>query len=507
MNLSVDIGLLWDEQKISGELTGKFAVQCRTDCCRYVNLARTTGAFSAHLPRNPLHPLYGIRLGEMFSSKQAGKLLEPLAAFRADLDYDVLEAGKKWDSGGRELDNRVWWPVVKCGSRADAEALAEELREIPGLDPLAFMVVKLDKAEPFAHFEFSLGEFSGRVLEARMVPLDPISAFRLHNVPIGRGFHWQRKETLSYRGVLSLFSPGNGLTAVNRLPMELYLESTVGSEMRSDLPPAFSQAQAICARSTVLATANRHHRADGFDICNDDHCQCYQGTLREANAVIEPVRATAGQVLLHENRVVDARYAKSCGGLSEKYEAVWGGEGPAYFSVRPCGEFQTGGLHDEERASAFLRESPPAFCNPAHYPYPDPWDKDPLFRWTYSYSAERLGGMVEEKTGKAVGTIKELCAVQRGQSGRILILDVVGRECTLRVYGELNIRKALSPAHLPSSYFVTEQGRDTITIVGGGWGHGVGLCQLGACAMAQSGMENPQILRHYYPHSALERLT
>ncbi|RPH95647.1 SpoIID/LytB domain-containing protein [candidate division KSB1 bacterium] len=501
MNFSVDIGLLWEEENISGELTGEYAVQCRMDCCRYLNLAKTTGKFSAQLPASQSAATYGIRLGEMFSSARAEQMLTPLQASRPNLDLDILEAGKKWEANGRELDNRVWWPVVQCGSRSDAEAVAAELRELPGLDPLAFMIVKLEKAEPSAPFGFSLGEFSARILEVRMVPLDANSVFRLHHVPIGRGFHWQRKETLSYRGILSLFSPGHELTAVNRLPMEMYLESTVGSEMRSDLPPAFSQAQAICARSTVLATANRHHRADGFDVCNDDHCQCYQGTQREAQAVIEPVRATAGQVLLDENRVVDARYAKSCGGLSEKYEAVWGGEGPAYFAVRPCGEYYTRNINDDDSARISLVEPPKAFCNPKHYPYPDPWDKDPLFRWKYSHAPEKLGALVEEKTGTAVGKVRELRSVKRGQSGRILILDILGSERTLRVYGELNIRRALSPSHLPSSYFVTENSSAQITLIGGGWGHGVGLCQLGACAMAKAGMSVPRILDWYYPGS------
>jgi SpoIID/LytB domain protein len=501
--MTVDIGLLWDEQIITGELLGGHAVQCRTDCCRYLNLAHTTGRFTARAASSVREPRFALRLGEMFSPESAARVLAPLSESRRNLDLDVLEAGKRWKFEGGTYDNRVWWPIIKCGSRADAESLAADLRAQPQVDPLAITVVRLDDTEPSAQFEFTLGDFSARVLEVRAVPLARDTIFRLNDVPIGRGFHWQRKESLEYRGVLSLFASNGGLTAVNRLPLESYLESTVGSEMRSDLPPAFSQAQAICARSTVLATANRHHRADGFDLCNDDHCQCYQGIQREAGAVAAPVRETAGRVLICRDRVVDARYAKTCGGLSERYESVWGEEGPSYFAVRPCGDFAISDLTSEDGARRFLKNPPAAWCNPALHPYPDPWDKEPLFRWQFRFTPAELGALIEEKTGSAVGAVKELRPLRRGGSGRILILDVVGSECTLRVYGELNIRRALSPSHLPSSFFVSDLRADEILLIGGGWGHGVGLCQLGACAMAKAGTSTETILAWYYPESAL----
>jgi stage II sporulation protein D len=506
MNTTVDIGLLWNEPTVTGELLGEHAVQCRTDCCRYLNLASTTGRFSARAASSAIEHRYAVRLGEMFSPQKAERTLAALSNSRRDLDLDVIEAGKTWELEGHACDNRVWWPVVKCGSPTDAEALTGELCGLSGLDPLAINIVRLDQAESSALFEFTLGEFSARVLEVRAVPLSPHATFRLNDVPIGRGFHWQRKEPLEYRGVLTLFSPGNGLTCMNRLPLEIYLESTVGSEMRSDLPPAFSQAQAICARSTVFATAQRHHRADGFDLCNDDHCQCYQGIRREAEALVAPVRETAGRVLVHGDRVVDARYAKACGGLSERYESAWGGEGPDYFAVRPCGDFPSSDLTTETGARDFLRNPPPAWCNPALHPYPEPWGKEPLFRWQFRYTPQKLSALIEEKTATSVGMVNELRAVRRGGSGRILILDVVGRERTLRIYGELNIRRALSPSHLPSSFFVSDMRAGEITLLGGGWGHGVGLCQLGACAMAKARIPSERILAWYYPTSEIVTL-
>jgi peptidoglycan hydrolase-like amidase len=337
----------------------------------------------------------------------------------------------------------------------------------------------------------------------------------LHEVPIGRGFHWEHKETLEYRGTLRVWQgQGRALTAANSLDLEAYLESTVGSEMRSDLPPAFSQAQAIAARSTVLATANRHHYSDGFDLCNDDHCQCYQGTTREANAVVEPVKLTAGRVLIfrerqgrastESTRCVDARYAKACGGISERYEACWGEDGPDYFAIRACGDFEVPDLTIEKEAADFIKLPPRAWCNEKIHPYPDPWDKDPLFRWKFVHTRIQLGDLIHEKTGTPTGPIQALHVIRRGKSGRILILDIVGAVGTIRLFGELNIRRALSKSHLPSSYFIIEQDRDHITLIGAGWGHGVGLCQLGASAMAKAGMSVEKILEHYYPGSEVD---
>jgi stage II sporulation protein D len=510
--MTVNIGLLWNEETITGELFGGHAVQCRTDCCRCLNLAPTTGRFTARAAPSSREPQFAVRLGEMFSSEKAERVLAPLSGSWRGLDLDVLEAGKKWDYEGKTYDNRVWWPIVKCGSRENARWLIGELRELADVDSLALAVVRLDQAEPSNPFEFTLGDFSARVIEMRAAPLAGDAIFRLNDVPIGRGFHWQRRESLDYRGVLSLFSANGGLTCVNRLLLETYLESTVGSEMRSDLPPAFSQAQTICARSTVLATANRHHRSDGFDLCNDDHCQCYQGIRLENEAVISPIRESAGKILvfpssfiLHPSslRVVDARYAKSCGGVSERYESVWGGEGPAYFAEQSCGHFAIPDLTSEDGARHFLQNPPPAWCNPDLHPYSRPWDKEPLFRWQFRFTSQELGALIEEKTGNVVGRVKKLHPLRRGGSGRILILEVVGSERTLRIYGELQIRRALSPSHLPSSLFVSESRADEITLIGGGWGHGVGLCQLGACAMARSGLPIESTLAWYYPGTKL----
>ena len=512
MSLTVSIGLLWEEPHIRGELICDHEVICITDCCRSLKFDKVAGPFEARAVTSEPNESFGIRLAESLTKEHAERTLAFVGDLAANEDLLMLEAGRQWETQSGTLDNRVWWPTVRVNSPEHAANVMEALRTRHELNALGFVVVKLEEARPTQWFEFTLGDFSAKVLEVRTKPLNDVAVFWLYDVPIGRGFHWEHKEQLEYRGALKLFQPqGHDLTAVNILPLEMYLESAVGSEMRSDLPPAFSQAQAIAARSTVLATAGRHHRADGFDLCNDDHCQCYQGTYREANAVVAPIRDSAGRVLvssfiLHPSsfpRVVDARYAKSCGGVSELYEEAWGDEGPAYFAVRACGEFPVPDLTDEDHARAFVLAHPPAWCNDKLFPYPEPWDKDPLFRWQREYDCGELGVLIATKTGTNVGAINALRVKRRGPSGRILVLEVIGTDDTLVIYGELNIRRALSPSHLPSSFFVVDQTNDSIILTGGGWGHGVGLCQLGAAAMAKAGKSVEQILEHYYPHSEL----
>jgi stage II sporulation protein D len=516
-DIFVSIGLLWDETIVRGELVGDHLVEVCTLESRQPEVFAASGHFTIHTQAAVRHPVRGIRLAESLSHAHAERVIEYVQAKRGDLSVGIVQAGRQWRVGTSMWDGRVWWPVVKLDEGDSAVAALNDLRDIPGIDPIALTVVKLNDAVPTKSFSLELAKLSCRCGQMKIKPMSEKDTFILHEVPIGRGFHWERKESLEYRGELVAFHPGGGgVTIANRLPLETYLQSTVSSEMRSDLPPAFSQAQAIAARSTVLATAGRHHRADGFDLCNDDHCQCYQGIVRENEAVMAPVRQTAGQILVFSPptsvggqkgvRIVDARYAKSCGGVTERYEIVWGAEGPDYFDICACGDFPVPDLSIEQNAREFLLHPPVSYCDGQSYPYPEPWDKDPLFRWEKSYVRAGLGEIVQQKTGVRTGPIKDLRVLKRGKSGRIIILDIIGTEGGLRAYGELNIRRALSLSHLPSSYFVVENKGDDIILRGGGWGHGVGLCQLGAAAMAKAGKSVEEILAHYYPRSELQTI-
>ncbi|MBU1636032.1 SpoIID/LytB domain-containing protein [bacterium] len=504
--IDINVGILWDEHKITGELQGSFAAQWRTEPDGWINLDHLTGSFSAVAVETSYQQHWAIRLAETLNIKAAEGILETIRNVTSQYEMEILEAGRVWQTQDGEYDNRVWWPIILLDSLDDAEPSLIELRKISAVNPLGYEIISLDKAAPATRFMMTIGERPAEeMFELVVRPLSEDACFMLNDVPIGRGFHWERKQALSYRGELRLFQPeGRLLTAVNKLPLESYLESTVGSEMRSDLPKAFAQAQAIAARSTVMATVGRHHFSDGFDLCNDDHCQCYQGILREAETVANPVRQTAGQVLTWQGRVADARYAKCCGGVSEYYESVWGPQGPDCFHVKTCGDFPLPDLTDEDEARAFLLGSPPSYCNPAKYPYPKPWDDDQQFRWYGQYTPAELGRIIYKKTGVDVGSVRNLRIRRRGKSGRVLILSVEGSVQTLKLFGELHIRRALAESTTPSSFFIVDYEGGKIKITGGGWGHGVGLCQLGAVAMANQGKSLHDILAFYYPGAELK---
>ncbi len=504
-NIQIDIGLLWNEADITGEFAGAFDIAITTPSGKSERFTIENRNFHARASQSIKKRTFGIRLEESLSEERAQESIAKALNVSKNFKGDVIEAGVRWSEN---LDGRVWWPVLAAGSLSNAEELLHDLREKTNLEPLGLSIVPMEERSD-SPFHFTIGEMNFEATRVECIPRTK-SIFHLNNVPIGRGFHWERKEKLSYRGQLHLFaSPEQGLTAANRLPLETYLHSTVFSEMGADLPDAFLAAQAIAARSTVLATAGRHHRGDGFHLCNDDHCQCYQGVSREPKDIHPAIAETAGQILTHDNKPADARYAKSCGGMSETYDAVWGGEGPAYLVSRPCGELTIGNLKDEKAARDFLHNKLAAFCNDDVYPYPERWSEEKHFRWQRDYSAKELENILQNKTGVEIGTLRELQPLVRGASGRILILEIIGSKRTLKLYRELDIRRALSPSHLPSSCFIIEpqgKGPDRFMIIGGGWGHGVGLCQLGAVAMANQGWSTERILKHYYPNTKITEI-
>ena len=501
--IQVDIGLLWGEAEITGELAGDFEVRATDASGKSVRLESISPNFHARAISPRKEMTFGIRLEESLSEKRAREVLANAQAISPSFREEIIEAGVNWAEG---LDGWVWWPILHAGSLDDAEEFLDELRSKTSLEPLSLSIVLIgDRSD--APFELAIGDEKREVTRVSCIPRRQDSLFYLHDIPIGRGFHWERHERLGYRGELHLLaSRGDGVTAANRIPLETYIRSTVFSEMGPDLPGAFVAAQAIAARSTVLATAGRHHRGEGFHLCNDDHCQCYQGVLREPHEISPALKETEGEILVHNGKPVDARYAKCCGGVSETYEAVWGGEGPPYFVSRPCGEFETADLSREQNMQEFLSKRPPAFCNDELHPYPERWREERYFRWHREYHASELQTLLEAKVGIEVGTLRELRPVRRGASGRILILEIVGSKRTLKIYRELEIRRALSLSHLPSSCFIVEtegKGPDRFRLIGAGWGHGVGLCQLGAAAMAQKGWSKQRILEHYYPSTTL----
>ncbi|MDR2130568.1 MAG: SpoIID/LytB domain-containing protein [Odoribacteraceae bacterium] len=383
-----------------------------------------------------------------------------------------------------------------------------------------------------------------------LVPEDPVTAtFDLAGVTIGIRFHWQRAEEQRFRGTLAFTREGALLAAVNIITLEEYLTSVISSEMRATSPPEFLKAHAVISRSWLLAQQEKRAagprdtpacaagsdalNADGereicrwydreehdhYDVCADDHCQRYQGTARAGTpAVEEAVRATRGQVLVHDGQVCDARFSKCCGGASERFDLTWE---PRFHPYLVKVDDNDGGhaspdLRVEEHARAWILSSPPADCNTGGEILAEilnDYDRETrdFFRWTVAYTAAGLSALVESRLHAALGDLLDLQPLERGVSGRITRLRLVGTGGTLVIGKELLIRSALSPSHLYSSAFVPVIERDSagrpsrFILHGAGWGHGVGLCQIGAAGMGARGYTYRQILARYFPGTNLE---
>jgi len=364
--------------------------------------------------------------------------------------------------------------------------------------------------------------------------------FLLKNVRIGIGFHWDRLEDQEFEGTLEIRDNADGTqTAINRLDVEDYLSSVITSEMSATSSLELLKAHAVISRSWVLrpiispstctdkpdlSDPDRHvvwyerDAHEGFDVCADDHCQRYEGITRrdehpEAAANVQKaIDATRGQVLMYDGKVCDARFYKSCGGATELFENAWANEHYPYLeAVRDEIGTPLPDLTIEENAQEFIRTSPSAYCNTTdarvlsqvlnNY---DQETKD-FYRWTVQYSAAELSEIIRERSGIDFGEILDLVPIKRGPSARLYEMQIVGSKRTMVIGKELEIRKWLSRSHLYSSAFVVDRNENgDFILTGAGWGHGVGLCQIGAAVMADKGYTYEQILAHYFPGSKLE---
>ena len=373
-------------------------------------------------------------------------------------------------------------------------------------------------------------------------PNEHNSTFTLHDVTIGIGFHWERKEEQTFSGQLKFIIDNGLVRAINILPVEEYLTSVISSEMKPTAPKEFLKAHAVISRSWVLAQLRSPYRRDAhpgtpppahdylrdriikwydhdqhtlFDVCADDHCQRYQGRTRIISAAAQAaVKETMGQTLVFEGHLCDARFSKCCGGITEQFETCWQDEHKPYLIPLRDSSIDEGPLPDltiEENAHRWILSQPKSFCNSADgnilseslngYDLETP----DYYRWTVEYTTHQISDIFKRKSGLDIGQIQDLRPVKRGPSGRIEELEITGTLFTVTIGKELEIRRTLSESHLFSSAFVVEKTPSGFILHGAGWGHGVGLCQIGAAVMASKGYTYREILRHYYPGTTLGR--
>ena len=373
--------------------------------------------------------------------------------------------------------------------------------------------------------------------------------FLLKGVLIGKNFHWQQKENQRFRGALKFIVENGVLTAVNVLPVEKYLTSVISSEMNATSSPELLKAHAIISRSWLLAqmdkskdiiASNEEYESEIklddelikwydkedhslYDVCADDHCQRYQGITKlvEHNAQAA-VLTTRGIVLKYDDKICDTRFSKSCGGISESFENVWEPVEHPYLKkildYKYDPEEYDLDLRREEAAEKWIRNNPPAYCNTTDerilsqvlVDY-DRKTKD-FYRWSVEYTQDELSVLIKKRSGIDFGKIIDLIPVERGHSGRLIKLKIVGSNRTLTIGKELEIRKYLSESHLYSSGFVIDKGEEVegvpykFTLIGAGWGHGVGLCQIGAAVMGEKGFTFDVILLHYFRNTVIKRI-
>ena len=382
---------------------------------------------------------------------------------------------------------------------------------------------------------------------------DTSSFFELQDVTIGINFHWERKEVQRFKGELKIIVEDDRLTAINIIPIEDYLTSVISSEMSATASLELLKAHAVISRSWLLNklkvangklkvimhpdnTANfelstlpsqlikwyDHEAHKNFDVCADDHCQRYQGITRTSTPqAIEAVFATRGEVLMYEGEICDARFSKCCGGAFEEFQNCWENVKHPYLIGQRASKTETRlpDLTKEAEADKWIRTSPAAFCNTHNKQVLSQvlnnYDQETtdFYRWRVCYSQQELSELIHKRSGIEFGKIIDLIPVERGTSGRLVRLKIVGTLRTLIIGKELEIRRTLSSSHLYSSAFVVDKEYKEdekeipsgFILTGSGWGHGVGLCQIGAAVMGEQGYKYKEILSHYYPGSAIEQ--
>ncbi len=378
-------------------------------------------------------------------------------------------------------------------------------------------------------------------------------AYELLDVTIGINFHWERKENQRFNGALKIIVEDEKLTAINIISVEDYLISVISSEMSATASLDLLKAHAVISRSWLLAkkseevdgnynqsssvsiihthqgTSNEEYirwwdREDHvhFDVCADDHCQRYQGITRASTEKVrQAVDETRGEVLTFNNKICDARFSKCCGGVFEEFQYCWDETVHPYLKKERDSkkDFIVPELRFEDESQRWIRTSPEAFCNTKNKKVLaqvlNNYDQETtdFYRWKVEYSQEEISELIFRRSGVNYGKILDLLPVERGTSGRIIKLKIVGTDKTRTIGKELEIRRTLSNSHLYSSAFVVDKEYTDNSVVpskfiliGSGWGHGVGLCQIGAAVMGDEGYSYNQILLHYYIGATIDKL-
>ncbi len=504
---NIRIGVLQSTEKVVFKTTHPFSIQNQDG--KILKTGDKEREYTITIAQSvPAKLRYQVRAGIERDKAKAEQWANDL--LHRGLDVKVRTVGLEFDLNQRKMNNKEYWVVIGDFDSFDEALAFRNEQDQPG----EYVVVEniLNPATGDIVFD---GEKLGS--SVRIVPdtNDDSAHITVSDIMIGIQFHWQKYEDLDYRGIIEVgFNNQGKLVVINEIDLENYLVSVNSSEMTPDCPIGLLESQTVVARNTVLATMGKHHYNANFHLCSDDHCQCYHGKKREQQASRQAVENTWGKILLYGDEICDARYSKICGGIMEDYRYVWENRDIPYMVSGIDSDEQIDyPANTEETAKQLIDTSLPVYCNTDIHKLPESlanlYSTQNLFRWEVTYTREELEALISEKTGKDIGELQDIIPLERGDSGRLIYINLVGSKQTLKVGKELEIRKVLSGSHLYSSCFYVHKEKDAdgkiarFILKGAGWGHGVGLCQVGATVMALKNIPYQNILKHYYKNTSL----
>ncbi len=444
--------------------------------------------------------------GKYFRKEEAANHCVKLAS--KGIESRLWEVGLNPVKG--EWSHREYRLLVRLHDEAaDKRELLHNIEEVfPEIVPVE---IQLPTERP--SFIINLKDSSGRETRIeKAFSLNADSPLQILEAPVGEGFHWQHFENLEFEDSIWVDMGIDGkLCCGVEIDIEDYLTSVNSSEMPADSPQEFLKAQVVAARSWLLANWGSHHPGEPYTICGGDHCQCYYGPSRIRESSKAAVNNTRGELLMYDGTVCDARYAKTCGGMTEPAANVWSfSEEPYLGHIRDLPGEKAVDFSDENKFREFQQRNEPvdSCCAPGYAELKGRLvELAELYRWDESLSNGELSAIILNKTGVDPGRILNLIPGIRGQSGRLIELDIIGENAELSLSPELEIRRVLSQTHLPSSAFWIERtDSDGFIFHGLGWGHGVGLCQMGAVSLAARGMGHKSILAHYFPNTSIQKI-
>lgn len=512
--LTVRVGLLEAYEKLTFQMFGNYRVESLSgDTVREAKPSAVR--WRARVEESlPAQFLFSVLLNSFERREDALTLAETFEV--RNMPAVVRQIGGPIEIGGRVIGDNTLYRVQVGNFRneVDAQPLLDSLED--DYAPRIVREVLRDAHGTMELFDADLVETYTIREGFRLVPTDDQCKVTISGVLTGSGFKYERAENREYGGIMEMYLDHAGkLAVINEIPIDRYLKGVVPAEMPAGFPHEALKAQAILARSVVLAEKSTKHLNDSFELCAHVHCQVYTGLTQEDPRTSTAVEETQGQVLVNDSSLVEAFYSAVCGGHTEDAATTWATPSLHPSLGRPCctDTSQLPDLTTEAGVRKWIFSSPNVCCNIAGLNLPVSGDyARKHFRWEVSFTRQELEGIIRDKTGVDVGTLFDILPVRRGKSGRLIEIEVLGSRRNLRIKRELRIRRALSKGALESSCFIVDVVQDSsglpveFVFSGAGWGHGVGMCQCGAAHLALDGKTSEDIFKFYFPGTIVEKV-